>query len=63
MQPCNHCVVKAINLLLIWQIHLGCLLKINLSQIYLPAVKVLAYNGPVDSTLPPLNPVWLTVKL
>ena len=31
--------------------------------IIIPAVKVLAYTGPVESTLPPLNPVWLTVKL
>ena len=30
---------------------------------YLPAVKVLAYTGPVESTPPPLNPVWLIVKL
>ena len=31
--------------------------------VIIPAVKVLAYIGPVENTLPPLNPVWLTVKL
>ena len=39
---------------------------IHLSQwlaIIKPAVKVLAYTGRLDSTLPPLNPVWVTMKL
>ena len=37
----------------------------NLVQLssYVPAVKVLANTEPVESTLPPLNPDWLTVKL
>ena len=33
------------------------------SFIIIPAVNVLACTGPVESTLLPLNPVWLTVKM
>ena len=37
----------------------------NLVQLssYIPAVNVLIYTEPVESTLPPLNPDWLTVNL
>ena len=31
--------------------------------IIIPAVKVLANTGPAESILPPMNPVWVTVKL
>ena len=33
------------------------------SSSYIPAVKVIAYTGAVESTPPPPNPVWLTVKV
>ena len=39
------------------------LVYLNIDIFIVPVVNVLAYTGPVENTLPPLNPDWLTVKV